>query len=118
MKPNIFDNANVSDTSFGWNGYNEGFTIYYPHFTDLIPGQHRSFSLSSGLTPIIEFQNVERTLLGAPHTLCKNTSASNSYNNRNFAYYRENLCEFQGNYCGKDIFSKLNVSTCRTAGGY
>ena len=27
---------NLSDTSFGWNGYNEGFTIYYPHYTGRI----------------------------------------------------------------------------------
>ncbi|CAG5099439.1 Oidioi.mRNA.OKI2018_I69.XSR.g16526.t1.cds [Oikopleura dioica] len=85
---------NFSDTSFGWNGYNEGFTIYYPHFSELIPSQHSSFSLSAGLTPVIDFQNVERTLLGSPYTKCKPTDTSNSYLNQKVDYYRKNLCEF------------------------
>jgi hypothetical protein len=54
----------ASDSSFGWNGYNEGFTVYYPHFTEFIPAQHRSFGLSARLTPIVEFQNIQRSLLG------------------------------------------------------
>ena len=34
---------NATDTSFGWNGYNDGFTVYYPHFTHIVEGQQKSF---------------------------------------------------------------------------
>ena len=38
---------NATDTSFGWNGYNDGFTVYYPHFTHIVEGQQKSFSRGS-----------------------------------------------------------------------
>ena len=71
---------NSSDTSFGWNGYNDGFTVYYPHFTHLVEGQQKSFSVASGLMPVVEFQNVERMLLGKPFSDCVKTKTRNNYN--------------------------------------
>ena len=72
--------------------------MFFKFWKDFFPAQHRSFSLSSGLTPIIEFQNVERTLLGPPHSNCKKTNTSNNYNNQNFSYYQKHMCEFRGNF--------------------
>ena len=48
--------------------------------------------------PVVEFQNVERTLLGIPFSECVQSSATNNYNmilpNGVQARYTQTLCEF------------------------
>ena len=47
---------NASDTSFGWNGYNDGFTVYYPHFTHIVEGQQKSFRRGSDVQSNVIFR--------------------------------------------------------------
>ena len=55
-------------------------------------------SVASGLMPVVEFQNVERTLLGIPFSECVQSSATNNYNMilpyDVQARYTQTLCEF------------------------
>ena len=40
---------NSSDLTFGWNGYMEGFTVFYLHHTDSLPNMKRSFQLTADI---------------------------------------------------------------------
>ena len=40
---------NSSDLTFGWNGYMEGFTVFYLHHTDSLPVMKRSFQLTADI---------------------------------------------------------------------
>ena len=78
---------NFTDSTYGWNGFMDGFTgliismlklyvpsianrvlVYYLHFTDTMEEQSHSFPLAQSLTPVVNFQNVKRTYLGFPYT--------------------------------------------------
>ena len=70
---------NASDITFGWNGKVSGLTLQYSHFTDKAVEHGHSIPLTTGLTPIVYFQNVEQTFLGSPFTTCIETEAVNNY---------------------------------------
>ena len=95
------------------------------HFTDVLEEQSHSFPLASTLTPVVNFQNVQRllyknilflailklnygfflrTYLGFPYTRCIETKATNNYTYDEQGRqiydigenpYKESLCIFQ-----------------------
>ena len=71
------------------NAVNVQFTVSFLQITK---------SVASGLMPVVEFQNVERTLLGIPFSECVQSSATNNYNMilpyDVQARYTQTLCEF------------------------
>jgi len=73
---------NSSDTTYGWNGYMNGLTIYYMHPAEKYQADEHSYPLVPGLTPIVFLQNIQIKLLGAPYTQCNKQVA-----------YSERSCE-------------------------
>ena len=52
---------NSSDLTFGWNGYMEGFTVFYLHHTDSLPVMKRSFQLTADIMVTIYFKIFEKS---------------------------------------------------------
>ena len=75
--------------------------------------QAHSVLLSPGLTPIFEFQNIERKMLGYLYSECIPTYSANNYNDhRNFdGYYQKTSCVF------KALIGEI-VSTCHCYPNY
>lgn len=65
---------------FRWNGYINGLTLFYSHYTDTVEEEIHSIPITPGLTPIAFLQNIEKTYLGHPYTECVPTYSVN----RNF----------------------------------
>jgi len=57
-----------SDTTYGWNGYMNGLTIYYMHPSEDHQADEHCYPVVPGLTPIIFLQNIQIELLGKPYT--------------------------------------------------
>ena len=75
----ILIGLNASDFTYGWNGYINGLTLFYSHYTDTVPEEIHSLPITPGLTPIAFLQNIQKTYLGHPYTSCVKTETTNAY---------------------------------------
>ena len=70
---------------FRWNGYINGLTLFYSHYTDTVEEEIHSIPITPGLTPIAFLQNIEKTYLGHPYTECVPTySVNRNFENLDF----------------------------------
>ena len=61
---------NRSDSTFGWNGFNNALNMYYLHPEEEIITESHSVPLVRGLTPVVDIVQIETRLLGEPFTKC------------------------------------------------
>jgi len=62
---------NRSDSTFGWNGFNNALNMYYLHPEEEIINEAHSVPLVKGLTPVVDIVQIETKLLGSPFTECE-----------------------------------------------
>ena len=60
---------NQSDGTFGWDQYRDSLTMYYLHPREHFIQKEHSFPLVPGLTPLINVESVQTTLLGADYSI-------------------------------------------------
>ena len=67
---NFIVGYNKSDSTFGWNGFNNALSLFYSlgEFE-----KRHSITLVPGLNPKIEFMRSETILLGAPYSACNHS---------------------------------------------
>ena len=68
---NFIVGYNKSDSTFGWNGFNNALSLFYSlgEFE-----KRHSITLVPGLNPSIEFIRAETLLLGAPYSACNHSA--------------------------------------------
>ena len=59
---------NKSDTTFGWNGFNNALTLYYLSSDETFVSKEHSFPLVERLSPTVSFNLVQSKFLGKPYT--------------------------------------------------
>lgn len=61
---------NSTDSTFGWNGYMDGFTVYYLHPSQRYHDEKQSFSWFLGPSTKVTLRNVLSIVLASPFSDC------------------------------------------------
>ena len=59
---------NKSDTTFGWNGFNNALTVYYLSQDEEFVSREHSFPLVEEMSPSVSLALVQTKFLGMPYT--------------------------------------------------
>ena len=59
---------NKSDTTFGWNGFNNALTVYYLSQDEEFVSREHSFPLVEEMSPSVSLALVQTKFLGIPYT--------------------------------------------------
>ena len=61
---------NKSDATFGWNGFNNGLTLYFLAPDEEFVTKEHGYPLVEGLSPSVSFSLIQTKYLGKPYTEC------------------------------------------------
>ena len=71
-------------------------TLYYNYYTDQVEEESKAISLSSQLTPIVNFKLVRNSYLGAPYRECNKSHLQSEYKiYKQNDIYKKSTCEMR-----------------------
>jgi len=73
-----------------------GMHLYYNYYTDQVEEESKAISLSSQLTPIVNFKLVRNSYLGAPYRECNKSNLQSEYKiYKQNDIYKKSTCEMR-----------------------
>ena len=87
---------NKSDETYGWYGHMRGLHLYYNYYTDGVEEESKALTISSQLTPIVNFKLFKNSYLGAPYRKCEKSHLAGQYSIYNSSdIYKKATCEME-----------------------